>query len=101
MQRATLLKLQQATQAAGEVAKKTLSNCDSSDIEELLEPLARELNAAKPNKQTLTTYLNSLLKSLQANPSTRSICQQLDSLMQEAHIPSEWEQLERVHLTRQ
>ena len=65
--------------------------CDNGDLEEILDPVERELNASDPNAMTLSTYLNSLARSLRGQPGTRSALRQLDAAMRESGVPTEWE----------
>lgn len=92
MQRQSIQQIS-ATLAAVRVQIQTasLSSCDASDIEELLDPLERELQKSQPNVQTLTTYLNSLARSFRADPATRKLSLQLDAAMRGAGIASQWE----------
>lgn len=91
MQPATIDKLHQAIEAIRQVAQADLSGCDVDDIDELIEPVERELHANLPNKRTLTTYLNSLARSMRADAAARTACLQLDEAMREAGIPTDWE----------
>jgi ABC-type transporter Mla subunit MlaD len=84
--------IREAVAAAQRFAQKsTLDGCDLSDIEEITSPLTHELERANPNKQTLATYLNSLLRSLRAQPHAKDICAQLDELMKQSGIPTDWQ----------
>jgi hypothetical protein len=71
--------------------KSTLDGCDLSDIDEITVPLAHELERPLPNPQTLATYLNSLLRSLRAQPHAEQICAQLDEAMKVSGIASDWQ----------
>jgi hypothetical protein len=84
--------IQDAVAAARHFAQKsTLDGCDLSDIDELASPLARELERPQPNTQTLATYLNSLLRSLRGQPHAEEICSQLDEVMKESGIATDWQ----------
>jgi len=50
-----------------------------------------ELRTTQPNKQTLSTYLNSLARSLRGNPSNRALCLQIDAAMRHSGVPTHWE----------
>jgi hypothetical protein len=71
--------------------KSTLDGCDLSDIDEITVPLAQELERPHPNPQTLATYLNSLLRSLRAQPHAEEICAQLDEAMKASGIATDWQ----------
>lgn len=91
MQQTTIDKIHHAVAAIREVAQQDLSGCDVDDIDELIEPVERELHANLPNKQTLSTYLNSLARSVRADAAARNACLQLDEAMREAGIPADWQ----------
>lgn len=92
MDRQATEQIQQAIEAAREISRSgVLDGCDADDIEDIIAPIETELRAPRPNIQTLTTYLNSLAKSLRADPSTRGVCMQIDSAMRNAGIPTHWE----------
>ncbi len=66
--------------------------CDAADIEELIDKSAAELDTHRPNAATLSTYLNSIARSLRAETRTRSLVTQLDAAMRAAKVPTTWEQ---------
>lgn len=90
MQHSTVEKINQAVQAAREIAVADLSSCDLSDIDEIIAPIERELKAPLPNTQTLGSFLNSLARSLRSDPAARTACLQLDEAMREAGIVADW-----------
>lgn len=91
MQQAAVKSIRESIEAARRLAKETtLDGCDLSDIEELMAPLEQELQRPLPNVQTLSTYLNSLLRSLRAQPSAHEVCLQLDEAMRDAGVPRDW-----------
>ena len=91
MNQTAIENIRHAVDAARQVAHQDLSRCDIDDIDELTIPLERELDAHRPNPLTLATYLNSLARSLRADPAARKICLQLDAVMRDAGIPTDWE----------
>jgi hypothetical protein len=77
---------------AREAARQAeLDGCDLDDLELVLAPAEKELEAGLPNVQTLATYLNSVARSLRAVPSARNEVLKLDAAMRAAHIPTQWE----------
>ena len=68
-----------------------LDGCDLDDLELVLAPAEKELEADLPNVQTLTSYLNSVARSLRSIPSARSEVLKLDAAMRSARIPTQWE----------
>lgn len=92
MERASLDEIQRALDAARDVVRSgSLDGCDVEDIEEIIAPVETELRAPRPNMQTLTTYLNSLAKSLRSDPASRAVCLQIDSAMRNAGVPTHWD----------
>jgi hypothetical protein len=92
MDRSSLDEIRRALDAARDIARSgTLDECDVADIEEIIAPVETELRAPRPNMQTLSTYLNSLAKSLRSDPGSRSVCMQIDSAMRKAGVPTHWE----------
>ncbi len=92
MDRNIVEEIRAALDAARDVARNgTLDRCDIDDIEELIAPVETELRATRPNIQTLSTYLNSLAKSLRSDPGSRGVCMQIDAAMRNAGVPTHWE----------
>lgn len=92
MERASLDEIQRALDAARDIARSgALDSCDVEDIEEIIAPVETELRAPRPNIQTLSTYLNSLAKSLRSEPGSRGVCMQIDAAMRNAGVPTHWE----------
>jgi phytoene/squalene synthetase len=92
MPRINVEHLREAVGAAREaIQHANFDACDSGDLEEILDPVERELDATDPNPQTLSTYLNSLARSLRAEPATREALRQLDAAMRESGVPTQWE----------
>jgi hypothetical protein len=91
MNSASIASIRSAVDAARQIAHADLRGCDVDDIEELLQPLDRELQAPNPNKRTLSSYLNSLARSLRSDPAARRVCLQLDAAMRESGIQTDWE----------
>jgi hypothetical protein len=92
MDRHAVEEIQLAIDAARQAAQNgQFDSCDMSDLEEIIAPVESELRTTEPNKQTLSTYLNSLAKSLRANPSNRALCLQIDAAMRQAGVPTHWE----------
>jgi hypothetical protein len=84
--------IREAVAAAQRFAQKsTLDGCDLSDVDEIILPLTHELERPNPNTQTLATYLNSLLRSLRAQPHAEEICSQLNEVMKRSGIPADWQ----------
>lgn len=92
MERNSVEEIRAALDAARDVARNgALDDCDIADIEELIAPVETELRSTRPNIQTLSTYLNSLAKSLRSDPGSRGVCMQIDAAMRNAGVPTHWE----------
>ncbi|NLG74800.1 MAG: hypothetical protein GX535_01035 [Xanthomonadaceae bacterium] len=92
MERSSIEEIRRALDAARDAARNgTLDDCDIEEIEEIIAPVETELRATRPNIQTLSTYLNSLAKSLRADPGSRAVCMQIDAAMRNAGVPTHWE----------
>lgn len=92
MSRVNVEHLREAVRAAREAIRRAdLDACDSGDLDEILDPVDRELNATDPNPMTLSTYLNSLARSLRSDPGARNAVMQLDAAMRESGVPTQWE----------
>jgi hypothetical protein len=92
MQRIHVDQLRQAIQTVRDAIRRAnLDTCDTGDLEEIIEPVERELSATDPNPMTLSTYLNSLARSLRAEPDARNAVMQLDAAMRNSGVPTQWE----------
>jgi hypothetical protein len=92
MQRVNVEQLREAIRSARDAVEHShLDACDASDLEELLDPVERELNVSTPNLMTLATYLNSLARSLRAQPGARGALKELDQAMRASGVPTQWE----------
>lgn len=92
MERSAVRNIREALVAAREVAQRLrLDSCDMDDLEEVIQPAEAELDASLPNVLTLATYLNSLARSLRAEPRARATVMRLDAAMREAGVPTTWE----------
>ena len=92
MDRAAIESIREALSEARAVAHRSLLHeCDVNDLDEVIAPAEAELQADRPNVQTLSTYLNSVARSLRADPAGRAVCLQLDAAMRRASIPTDWE----------
>ena len=92
MDRDAIENIREAVAAARNAASNAgLDGCDLDDIEDVIEPVEAELRSSQPNVQTLSTYLNSLARSLRSDPGARTVCLQLDAAMRNAGVPTSWE----------
>ncbi len=88
MEQDALEGIRRAVRAAHDVVRTAkLDSCDVDDIDEVISALEQELARPHPNKNTLGTYLNSLVRSLRSEPSVSDACAQLNDAMRDAGIP--------------
>jgi hypothetical protein len=73
------------------LSELSLDACNVSDIEELLTWAEHELAKPLPSISTLAVPLNSVARSLAAEPQTRRATLTLDAAMREAGITTTWE----------
>jgi len=93
MDNATIHRLQKAAAAARQAAHEAkLSNCDLGDIDEAIEAVDQELARPHPNQNTLTMYLNSVARSLIADPEARDAREEIDHALRASGMPATWEQ---------
>jgi hypothetical protein len=92
MERAAIDNIREALAAVRTAARGIgLDSCDVDDIEDVIAPAEAELDALRPNVRTLSTYLNSLARSLRSQPAARNAVLQLDAAMRDAGVPTNWE----------
>ncbi len=73
------------------VGTLTFPRCDQEDVFELIERVESELHSAHPNVQVISTFLNSIARSLRAQPEAREACLALEDAIEHAGIPSTWQ----------
>jgi hypothetical protein len=82
--------IREVVEAAQRFAHESaLDGCDASDIDEMSSALESELNRPLPNPTTLSTYLNSMRRSLRTQHHGIEVVTQLDLAMRDAGIPIE------------
>jgi hypothetical protein len=65
-----------------------LDSCDADDINEVIASVDQELARPNPNRNTLATYLSSLVRSLRSRPSAQEVSTRLDAAMRKAGLPT-------------
>ena len=86
-------RIHKAVAAAREAAQRAqLDNCDIGDIDEALAAVDQELARPSPNKNSLTLYLNSIARSLIADPAAADARDQIDHALRASGLPATWEQ---------
>ncbi len=69
----------------------TFPSCDELDLVELIERVESELHAPRPNVPLMCTFLNSIARSLRAQPEAREACLAVEGAIGAAGMPSTWQ----------
>jgi hypothetical protein len=73
------------------VTTLTFPACDQQDLIELIDRVEGELHAAHPNLPLMCTFLNSIARSLRAQPEAREACLVIEDAIDTAGMPSTWQ----------
>lgn len=73
------------------VGSLTFPSCDQDDVYELIDRVECELASPHPNVQLIDTFLNSLARSLRAEPSAREVCLRIEEVLEHTGLPSTWQ----------
>jgi hypothetical protein len=73
------------------VLTMTFPSCDQQDVVDLIDRVEEELHAKHPNVALLCTFLNSIARSLRAQPEAREACLTIEGAIGAAGIPSTWQ----------
>lgn len=73
------------------VTTMTFPLCDQDDLIELIERVESELRAAHPNMPLMCTFMNSIARSLRAQPEAREACLTIEAAIGAAGMPSTWQ----------
>jgi hypothetical protein len=74
-----------------QVVTMTFPSCDQEDLLELIDRIEGELHAAHPNLPLMCTFLNSIARSLRAQPEARGACLTIEEAIGAAGMPSTWQ----------
>jgi hypothetical protein len=74
-----------------QVVTMTFPSCDQEDLLELIDRIEGELQAAHPNLPLMCTFLNSIARSLRAQPEARDACLTIEEAIGAAGVPSTWQ----------
>jgi hypothetical protein len=84
--------IHQALSAVQEaVLTMTFPSCDQLDVVELIDRVESELHSRRPNVPLMCTFLNSIARSLRAQPEARDACLTIESAIGAAGMPSTWQ----------
>jgi hypothetical protein len=73
------------------VTGMTFPRCDQEDLIELIDRVEEQLHASHPNTALMCTFLNSIARSLRAQPEAREACLTIEQAIEAAGMPSTWQ----------
>ena len=73
------------------VAGMTFPRCDQEDLLELIDRVEEQLHRSRPNTGLMCTFLNSIARSLRAQPEARETCLTIEQAIETAGMPSTWQ----------
>jgi len=73
------------------VTTMTFPSCDQGDVIELIDRIEEQLQSSHPNVPMMCTFLNSIARSLRAQPEAREVCLVIEDAIEEAGLPSTWQ----------
>jgi hypothetical protein len=73
------------------VGSLTFPSCDQDDVYELIDRVESELASARPNVQIIDSFLNSIARSLRAQPEAREACLRIEEVLERTGLPSTWQ----------
>ncbi len=73
------------------VTSMTFPSCDQGDLLELIDRVEEQLHASHPNVPMMCTFLNSIARSLRAQPEAREVCLVIEDAIGTAGLPSTWQ----------
>ena len=69
----------------------TFPRCDQEDLIELIDRIEEQLRSSHPNSALMCTFLNSIARSLRAQPEARETCLAIEEAIEAAGMPSTWQ----------
>ena len=73
------------------VTSMTFPSCDQEDLMELIDRVEEQLHSSHPNVALMCTFLNSIARSLRAQPEARDACLAIEDAIGVAGMPSTWQ----------
>ena len=73
------------------VTSMTFPSCDQEDLMELIDRVEEQLHSNHPNVALMCTFLNSIARSLRAQPEARDACLAIEDAIGVAGMPSTWQ----------
>jgi hypothetical protein len=73
------------------VTLMSFPSCDQEDMIELIDRVEDELRSPHPNLGLVANFLNSIARSLRAQPEARAACLAIEDALGAAGVPSTWQ----------
>jgi hypothetical protein len=73
------------------VTSMTFPSCDQDDLIEAIERVEEQLHNSHPNLALMCRLLNSIARSLRAQPEARDCCLVIEDAIGKAGMPSTWQ----------
>ena len=73
------------------VTSMTFPLCDQEDLIEAIDSVEEQLHHLHPNLALMCRYLNSIARSLRAQPEARDACLTIEGAIGAAGMPSTWQ----------
>jgi hypothetical protein len=73
------------------VGTLTFPRCDQDDVFEAIDRVESELSSSHPNVHIIGTFLNSIARSLRAQPEAREACLRIEDVIERTGLPSTWQ----------
>ena len=73
------------------VTSMTFPSCDQEDMIEAIDRVEEQLHTTHPNLALMCRFLNSIARSLRAQPEARDACLAIEDAIGKAGMPSTWQ----------
>jgi pyruvate/2-oxoglutarate dehydrogenase complex dihydrolipoamide acyltransferase (E2) component len=73
------------------VMSMTFPSCDQEDMIEAIDRVEEQLHTTHPNLALMCRFLNSIARSLRAQPEARDACLAIEDAIGKAGMPSTWQ----------
>ncbi|MBV9344665.1 MAG: hypothetical protein JOZ03_06700, partial [Gammaproteobacteria bacterium] len=73
------------------VTSMTFPSCDQEDLIEAIDRVEEQLHTHHPNVALMCRFLNSIARSLRAQPEARDACLAIEDAIDKAGMPSTWQ----------
>jgi len=74
----------------------TFPSCDQDDLIEAIDRVEEQLHANHPNLALMCRFLNSIARSLRAQPEARDACLLIEDAIGKAGMPSTWQSGDQI-----